>query len=230
MMSRYIACRAFFICLTSICFFSETAASTSASESQQFQTAQATPEYPIPDNYALINDHLNLLPVKTSIKLTRKLQELERHNGTQIVFFSVPSVGEMGLQNYAERVWRKWDIGNNHQGNGVLFLASQNDGSRIITSPGISGAIPDVLIGRIFRETIEPLWQQDLYAEGIEAGIDAMINAARGEETSPTFYDYTKEFTTRTESQIIILLLFIGTAYGLTLLYLRKKGKRKGVR
>jgi len=192
-------------------------------------TASNTPQppldaFPIPDHYLLINDFLGVFQVSQSIQITKKLQDLEKINGTQIVFLSVPSIGNEGIDAYAIKVAEKWDIGNNGQGNGVLFLVSENDGMYILTGPGIAGALPDVKIARIFREIIEPYWGRGEYSKGAEAAIDALIKGAKGEDNSPTFYDYAHPITSlKTEHLLIGLLMVFALVYAGALIWLRRK-------
>lgn len=183
--------------------------------------------FPIPDRYELVNDYLGVLQISKSIEITKKLQALEKHNGTQIVFLSVPSVGSEAAYAYAIRVAEKWDIGNNRQGNGVLFFLSKNN-SYILTGPGIAGAIPDVKIGRIYREIINPHWQREEFSEGVEAGIDALTKAAYGETTAATYYDYLRPvLPTKPEHFLIAVLIVIGTGYAAVLFWLRRKKQRR---
>lgn len=67
--------------------------------------------FPIPDQYNLVNDYLGVLQISKAIELTRKLQALEKQNGTQIVFLSVPAVGPEGVRGYATQVGVKWGSG-----------------------------------------------------------------------------------------------------------------------
>lgn len=182
--------------------------------------------FPIPDRYKLINDYGNVLLIATSVKIDNKLRALEKRNGTQIVFLSVPHVGEEGVYAYAGKVFKKWDIGNNGQGNGVLFLVS-SEGSYILTGPGIAGAIPDVKVGRIFRGIISPLWQREKYSEGVEAGIDALIQAAKGEDTAPTAYDYAHPIVPTTSKHFLIAALALSVAGYAAVLGWRYRGRQK---
>lgn len=210
------ACRALLIAAVTLL----SASAIAADQIQEHSTA-----FPIPERYKLVNDFDGALRISTAVKITERLQALERLNGTQIVFLAVPSVGTEGIYGYAVRVFEKWDIGNNRQGNGVLFLASR-DGVVILTGPGIAGALPDVKIGRIFRNIIEPRWKKEEYSEGIEEAIDEMIKAARGEDTAPAFYDYLHPITaTKPEHIWIGILILFGVAYAVTLLYRRRKRK-----
>ncbi len=155
--------------------------------------AQAEPPpaaFAAPDRYQLVNDYVGVLTVEQSVALTAKLQSLERDNGTQVVFLSVPSIGDDSLYDYAVRVAERWDIGNNGQGNGVLFLVTQAQGVQILTGDGIGGALPDAKVGRIIRNSLAPAFERGEFAEGVLATVDELVKAARGEDTAPTSLDY----------------------------------------
>jgi uncharacterized membrane protein YgcG len=169
--------------------------------------------------------------ISKAIEITQKLQALEKLNGTQIVFLSVPSVGNDGLRNYAHKVYSKWDIGNNGEENGVLLLVSQNEGNYwIIWGSGIAGALPDVKMGRISRELINPLWQREKISEGFEAAIDEMIKAAQEEYTKPTFYDYMNPIVpTKWEHILICVLLLFGVGYAVVLFWYRHHKRKREI-
>jgi len=200
------------------------AAAYAADEAQQPEAA-----FPIPARYSLVNDNLGILLISKALQITDRLQALERSNGTQIVFLSVPAIGGEDLYSYASRVAQKWDIGNNGHGNGVLFLVTQKEGAYILVGPGIGGAIPDIKVGRIFREIIEPHWRREEFSEGVEQAIDALIAAARGEDTAPTFYDYLHPIVpTRPEHWLIAALITCGIGHA-TFLCWRWRNKNRAL-
>jgi uncharacterized membrane protein YgcG len=181
--------------------------------------------FPIPDKYELVNDVAGTMLIRQQTRVREKLQALEKRNGTQIVFLSVPNAGEEGAYAYGRRVLQKWDIGNNGQANGVLFLVGDKD-SHIFTGPGIAGAIPDVVVARILRDIVEPAARRDQLAEGIEAAIDALIKASHGEETHPTFYDYAHPYVPRTPQQVAAWVLgALAVLYALALLWQRRRAR-----
>lgn len=179
-----------------------------------------------PDRYEHINDYIGLIRIATRVELRLRLQALEKHNGTQIVFLSVPNIGNESPEIYAREVFKKWDIGNNQQNNGVLFLASPQ-GAYIMTGAGIGGALPDVKIARAFREIILPAWERDMFSEGAEAGIDALIEACMGEPTMPTSYDYLHPLVSQKPEHILAAILAgIGLAYAGVVLWRRIRKKK----
>ena len=130
------------------------------------ETQQA---FPLPSMYNLVNDYYGMIPPTMQQRLLGKLRALEKHNGTQIVLMTVPSTGDEGVEAYSLRAFERWDIGNNGQGNGVLFLIDGRGPYYIRTGGGISGAMPDAWLHRLVRNTIEPRWNSDHYLEAIEA-------------------------------------------------------------
>lgn len=150
----------------------------------------AEPAFVVPSAFQLVNDHAQVLTVEQGVEMTAKLQAAERENGTQIVFLSVPSIGDDSLAVYAHKVMDRWDLGNNGQANGVLFLVTVSQGVFVATGSGISGALPDVKVVRILRETLAPHFERGEFQQGMMATVDELIAATRTEDTSPTSLPY----------------------------------------
>lgn len=185
--------------------------------------------FPIPDKYDLVNDYHGALPFAKAYEIRDKLRALERRNGTQIVLLIVPSTGEESAESYSLRVFEKWDIGNNGQGNGVLFLIDAKGAFYIRTGPGIAGALPDAKVRRIWAEHFNPYFRRKEFVEGIEATVDALIQAARGEDTGRTFYDYSHiPYQIRSEHIGIALLSLFGIGYAGMLFWKRRKKRIAG--
>jgi uncharacterized membrane protein YgcG len=151
---------------------------------------QVEPAFVVPAAYQLVNDHAQVLTVEQGVEMTAKLQAAERANGTQIVFLSVPSIGDEGLAVYAHEVMDRWDLGNNGEANGVLFLVTASQGVFIATGRGISGALPDAKVVRILRETLAPHFERGEFQQGMMATVDELIVATRTEGTTPTSLPY----------------------------------------
>lgn len=190
--------------------------------------------FPIPDRYQLVNDYENVLRISHRVALEKRLQALERRNGTQIVFLSVPNTGKEGAWPYAQAVFKKWNIGNNHQGNGILFLVG-NDDIAVLTGPGIAGAVPDVVLARIRRNLLLPASQRNELSDGIEQALDVLIGASRGEDTLATAYDYDHPDTalfgdpaSAANRRLIVLLSAAAAVYALALLWRRLRARRGG--
>ena len=184
--------------------------------------------FPIPNRYELVNDYMGYFFLSKSIEITKKLQALEKRNGTQIVFLSVPSVGNESVDAYGMKVFEKWDLGNNGEANGVLILAVGGKPLSIFRGSGIQGALPDVKMGRIAREVMEPHFQREEFSEGMEAAIDVMIKSTQEEDTSPTFYDYMNPIVpVRWENILICVLVLFGLGYAVVLFWYRHNKRKR---
>jgi uncharacterized protein len=148
------------------------------------------PPFVVPPAYQLVNDHAQVLTVERRVEMTARLQAAERANGTQIVFLSVPSIGDESLAVYAHKVMDRWDLGNNGEANGVLFLVTASQGVFIATGRGIGGALPDAKVVRILRETLAPHFERGEFEQGMMATVDELIAATRTEDTTPTALPY----------------------------------------
>jgi uncharacterized protein len=56
---------------------------------------------------------------------------------------------------------------------------------RIETGYGLEGALPDILAARILDEQVRPHFREGRWTAGLEAGIDGIIAATRGEYVAP---------------------------------------------
>jgi uncharacterized membrane protein YgcG len=190
-------------------------------------TAKTTTRFPIPERYTLVNDYIPMLRLSSRSVVMKKLQALERRNGTQIVLLTVPNAGPAGIEAYAREVVQRWDIGNNGQNNGVLFLVT-HDNWYLATGAGITGAIPDVTLARISRDVMKPAWMGDEVSLGIEKTIDALVSASQAEETMGTAYDYSVAYEPVTPAQWGAMLLgALALVYGGTMLWQRRRRRAR---
>lgn len=141
-------------------------------------------------SYELVNDYIGLLSIKQEIEIKRKLQRLERDNGTQIVVLTVPHTSGLNAFEYGKGIYAKWDIGNNGEKNGVLLVISGDGGTAIKTGEGSAGALPDLECFRIIRSIILPNLRDEKYFEAINEAVDAIVENFKKENSSPTWYQY----------------------------------------
>jgi len=86
---------------------------------------------------------------------------------------------------------------------------------------GLEGALPDQLAGRILDLEVRPRFRQGDWAGGLEAGIDAMMAATRGEYKASSAQPQKAKGTSAVS--IVILLVFL-------LLFLRLSSRARGYR
>jgi uncharacterized protein len=110
------------------------------------------------------------------------LGELERSDSTQIVVLTIKSLEGDSLEDFSMRVAEKWKIGQKGNDNGAILIVSKNDRKiRIEVGYGLEGSLTDLTSGRIIRNVIVPYFKRGDFDAGVSNGVQAMIQAVRGE-------------------------------------------------
>lgn len=114
--------------------------------------------------------------------LNRKLAAFEKETTNQIAVLIIPSLEGDSLEDFSMRLAEKWKVGQKGKNNGVILLIVKNDRRiRLEVGYGLEGALPDALAGTIIRQEIAPRFKAGQFYQGIEAGINAIMAATRGE-------------------------------------------------
>ncbi len=143
-------------------------------------------EVPVPHLNARVTDLTATLDASVIQALEGKLMGLEQAKGAQIAVLIVATTQPESIEQYGLRVAENWKLGRKGIDDGALLLVAKNDHTlRIEVGYGLEGAIPDVLAKRIIAEIIVPRFKVGDYAGGIDAGVDALINLARGVSLPP---------------------------------------------
>jgi uncharacterized protein len=129
------------------------------------------------------NDYANVVPPDSARQLNERLASFERESSSQLlvaVFSKLPSASS--LEDFTVRTANFWKVGQKEKNNGaVLFVFIQDRKLRIEVGYGLEGVLPDAICKRIIAETITPHFRKGNHAEGLAAGVEAMIAAAKGE-------------------------------------------------
>lgn len=145
------------------------------------QLAHAERIPPKPAGY--FNDYANVVPHETALQLNETLAQFERETSNQIVVAVYQSMqSESDIADYTRRVAQTWGVGQEGKKNGaVLFVFVADHKMFIQTGYGLEGALPDATCFDITRNMIAPRFKQGDYAGGLTVGVQAMMQAARGE-------------------------------------------------
>ena len=121
-------------------------------------------------------DAANIIPDDQEAALTAKLDALEKESSRQLVVATVPSLEGYDIADYGFRLGDRWGIGDKERDDGALLIVAPNERKvRIEVGYGLEGIMPDVVAGRIIRDTIAPHFKQGDYPGGISAGTDAIV-------------------------------------------------------
>ena len=122
----------------------------------------------------------------TQIKsLESKLAAFEKETSNQLVVWMEPSLDGNSVEDRSYELAEQNGIGQKDKNNGVLLYIAKNDRKlRIEVGYGLEGALTDALSSQIIRKEITPQFKKGNFFEGINAGVDAIIQATKGEYTA----------------------------------------------
>ena len=122
------------------------------------------------------------------------------------------------LEDFTNRTAESWKAGRKELDNGVVFFVFVRDRKmRIETGYGLEGALPDAIASRILNEQVVPHFRSGDWAGGIEAGVDGIIAATKGEYTAPP----PKKARGLSPLAVVLVILFL-----LLFLWLASQGSR----
>jgi uncharacterized protein len=129
------------------------------------------------------NDAAGIVDPRTAARLEAELTQYERDTTNQILVAIYPRMqSDSSIEDYTVRVAQSWKVGRSDRKNGaVLFIFSQDRKLYIQVGYGLEGVLPDVICKRIVEDVIKPRFRENDFTGGVEAGVHAMLAAARGE-------------------------------------------------
>lgn len=129
-----------------------------------------------------VNDQAGILGDTT--ELERTLASFEAETSNEVAVLTIPSTGEVTIEEYAVTLFEKWGIGKRENDNGVLLLVALEDREmRIEVGYGLEGALPDATAKSIITNEITPAFRDGRYADGVNLGVRSIISATEGEYT-----------------------------------------------
>ncbi len=152
----------------------------------RYALASGSPVPPKPDRY--VTDLASVLSPDRAAALNEKLAAFERETSAQVLVYVAPRVPEgTTLEELGAAAIRAWGVGQKGKSNGLVFFVFPEDRKmRIATGYGVEGAVPDAVTKRIQSDVVKPFFLKGDFAGGVEAGVDALLQAIRGEGTKGT--------------------------------------------
>jgi uncharacterized protein len=129
-----------------------------------------------------IHDEAKVLSPAFMSQLEQRLKAHEDSTSNQIAVLIIPSLEGEAIEDYTLRVAEKWQLGKKGNDNGVLLFVAVNDHKvRIEVGYGLEGVLPDAICNQIIRNELAPFFRQDNYEGGIQAAVQAIVQAIGGE-------------------------------------------------
>jgi uncharacterized protein len=123
-----------------------------------------------------VNDFANVIDPAVEAALDQRIDQLEQQTSSEIAVATVPSLDGMEVEDYANKLFKEWGVGQASQDNGVLILVAPNERAmRIEVGYGLEAVLPDGLAGQIVREDFLPRFRDDDYSGGIRDGVTHVV-------------------------------------------------------
>lgn len=121
-------------------------------------------------------DGAQVLSPDARAALEAKLAAQEARTTDQFVVATVSSLEGTSVEDYANRLFRFWKLGQADKDNGVLLLVAPTERRvRIETGYGLEGVLPDAVASTIIQTAVLPAFRTGDFAGGVEKGADAVI-------------------------------------------------------
>jgi uncharacterized protein len=170
----------------------------------------ADPSYPALTGR--IVDGAKLIGADARERIEAKLKAHEDKTSDQLVVATVPSLQGIGIEDFANGLFRFWKLGEKARNNGVLLLVAPNERKvRIEVGYGLEGALTDALSKVIITTAVAPKFKTGDFAGGIEGGVDAILTILSGDaeewQRRATVRDDESSFSE--DIAVIVAMIFI---------------------
>lgn len=131
--------------------------------------------FPKPIGY--VNDFENVLSLEEVTKLENLLINYEKQTYNELVIVTISKTeNEIDFDTYALDLSKNWGVGKRGKDNGlVLVISNQLGRIRICTGTGMGKILTDEICNTILEENIIPNFKNGEIYNGIESGINALI-------------------------------------------------------
>ena len=127
-------------------------------------------------------DQTATLTAEQKASLEQTLTAFEARKGSQLAVLMVASTAPEAIEPFALRVAEQWKLGRKKVDDGAILVVAKTDRTlRIEVGYGLEGVLNDATGKRIIDETIVPLFKQQDFAGGIQAGVNQIIRIVDGE-------------------------------------------------
>jgi uncharacterized protein len=132
-----------------------------------------------------VTDKTGTLTSSQLKSLESKLAAFDKETSTQLVVWMESSLDGNSVEDRSYEIAEQNGIGQKGKNNGVLLYIAKDDRKlRIEVGYGLEGALTDALSSQIIRKEITPQFKKGNFYDGINAGVDAIIKATKGEYTA----------------------------------------------
>jgi uncharacterized protein len=133
-----------------------------------------------------VNDYAGLLTPAERESLEARCRLLRQRTGAQLAVVTLKSLEGGQIDDFANKLFKRWSIGEKGKDNGILLLVAVDDRQmRIEVGYGLEPIVPDALAGRIVQNQLRPNFRNQQYAAGLTAAVNALSELVENGEPAP---------------------------------------------
>jgi uncharacterized protein len=133
--------------------------------------------FAVPPLTGPVVDAANILSPQAHTQLSSLLQQLHSQGGTQIQIVTLPTLGDLPIEDASIKIVDTYKLGREGKDDGILFLVAPNDRKmRIEVGRGKEGDLTDVQSKRIIRDVVTPHFRAGKFSDGIVDGTISIIS------------------------------------------------------
>ena len=137
---------------------------------------------PAPTQDIYLVDDASMVEPEDREKILAMGRELDRKTKAQIVVVTMTSLKTESIEDYANKLFRQWGIGDKTKNNGVLLLIAKEDRKfRIEVGYGLEGAITDGYAGSVL-DGMKAGFRKEEYSPAILAAYGKLVQKAYAAE------------------------------------------------
>lgn len=144
--------------------------------------AQAQQGFTFPAFTNYVVDEAGVLSPGDEAALVAKLKAFQDRTGRQIAVATVRSLQGTSVEDYGNRLFREWKLGDKETNDGALILVAPTERKvRIEVGYGLEGDLTDAVSRLIIENAILPRFKSGDFAGGIGRGADDVIAVISGD-------------------------------------------------
>ena len=131
-----------------------------------------------------VNDLAGLIDANARATLENRLARYAMTRGPQIVVLILPSLDGDSIEDFANRTFSAWKLGERGRDDGLLLLVALSPpASRLEVGYGLEGQVTDVAAHLILKDVLGPAFRAGQYKLGLDQTLTAVMTQIGGADS-----------------------------------------------
>lgn len=120
-----------------------------------------------------VNDFAGILSDEQKRELETRCQSLRQGNRAQFAVVIVQSLEGGEIDDFANKLFAQWGVGEKGKDNGILLLVAMQDRkARVEVGYGLEPILPDAFAGRVLNQQLFPAFKKQRYFDGLSGAVN----------------------------------------------------------